>query len=187
MLIPFPYPLVITVATGGPSWTDVLTAIGTGVLALFAIITAIVAGRALRAQSEQLKIERGERSREADERRRAQAVQVFITQVKATRGPGPGEEPHEVVTAWLHNTSRQPVFDVCFRWRHGAALSLSFHRVEPLLPTTEVMEEETVPSGVLSRDFGATAHFRDRAGLWWRVHPDGRLDGPAEGKAPDDW
>lgn len=57
---------------GGPNWADILTAVGTAVLAVFAIVTAFVAGRALRAQSRQLQVELRERSREAEERRRAQ-------------------------------------------------------------------------------------------------------------------
>jgi hypothetical protein len=106
---------MVAIPAGGPNWADGVTAIATAILAGGATATAVYARRAFLAQSCQLKIEQWERNREAEERRTAQAVQVFIVQVLAMRAvPGQGD-PREVVTAQVHNTSRQPVFDLCFR------------------------------------------------------------------------
>jgi hypothetical protein len=43
---------MVIASAGGPSWTDILTAIGTVVLAVFAIFTTCYARKALREQSE---------------------------------------------------------------------------------------------------------------------------------------
>jgi hypothetical protein len=69
---------------GGPSWADIVTAVGTALLALFAIATTGFAAAAFGAQSSQLRSEQGERLREAEERRRAQAVQVYVWQTPPT-------------------------------------------------------------------------------------------------------
>jgi hypothetical protein len=41
-------------AAAGPGWTDILTAIGTAVLAVFAIVTAVYARKAFLKQSQEV-------------------------------------------------------------------------------------------------------------------------------------
>jgi hypothetical protein len=109
------------------------TAVATGVLAIFAAVTAVFARRAFNKQSEQLKDQQEvnreqvgvlrlqsddlkeslvERKREADERRRAQAETVDVTWAakKSTRGDERWPDMKSLVT--VTNGSRRPIRDV---------------------------------------------------------------------------
>ena len=96
--------------------TEQITAVTNVVLAAFAIITAVVAGLAWRAQSRQLRGELAERKREEDERRREQAVQVYVwvEPPKVTRSVN--KPPETTVMAHVCNTSPQPVYGLETAW-----------------------------------------------------------------------
>src|SRR5215469_16222299 len=130
-----------------------LTAIGTFVLAVFAVVTAWYARKAFAKQSQELELVRvqlddqrkasaaqaeelrqaaADREREAQERHRAQAVQVYLWE---TFDPDSAQ-----VVAHVRNTSRQPVYDLRLAWfpdpGTGTAKKLAT-RVGDLLPDGE--------------------------------------------------
>lgn len=165
--------MVIILPAGGPGWTDIVTAAATGALALLTFLTAVFAGFALKAQSRQLRIEQGERKREAKERREAQAVQVYVWQkVDPAAQPVAGSAGGKVVQATLVNSSKQPVYEVKIGWMTDGVLRDITFREEPLKPD----EEQSAIAGVAwDDDPMAIAFFRDRAGLSWSTYADGRL------------
>src|SRR6266851_1772835 len=101
-----------------PAW---IAAIATAVIAVGVTVLAGLAGNALGARSRQVADQRELISQLAealtlqvkdlrlsmDERRRAQACQVFI---ELTRPGGPATPPTGQVTATVHNNSQQPVY-----------------------------------------------------------------------------
>lgn len=161
-----------------------LTAVATVVLAVFAIITAIVAGCAFWVQSRQLEAELGERSREAEERRREQAVQVYVWQDPPAIASAVEAAVEVRVTAHVRNASQQPVYEVRFAWLlQGVPYGAGSVRAAPLMPGEEEANPAVVPLGPgadpLSpkpADIIAEVVFRDRAGLWWRSCADGWLE-----------
>jgi hypothetical protein len=156
-----------------------LLAVATVVLAVFAIATAIVAGRAFRAQSRQLAVELGERSREAEERRRAQAVQVYVWQTPPKTTHALGSPASSTVEAVLVNSSQQPIFGVKTRFMRvnsGVFWGGITIREAPLLPSEQDHAGASIPVGQVVDDLVAVAFFRDRAGIEWATYADGRLN-----------
>ncbi len=102
-----------------PAW---IAAIATAVIAVGVTVLAGLAGNALGARSRQVADQRELISQLAealtlqvkdlrlsmDERRRAQACQVFI---ELTRFGGPATPPTGQITATVQNNSQQPVYD----------------------------------------------------------------------------
>jgi hypothetical protein len=70
-----------------------ITAIATGLLAVFAIITTGFAYVAFQAQSEQVSILKDQEERAAEERRRGQAARVYLTEQTS---PGQAAIPDSV-------------------------------------------------------------------------------------------
>jgi hypothetical protein len=172
------YPAHGHIAGRGPNWADILTAVGTAVLAVFAIVTTIVAGRALRAQSRQLQVELRERSREAEERRRAQAVQVYVWQTPPNTRHAIGKTSEKFVRAVLVNSSEQPVFAVQIAFMRKDSEVFWQGRVireAPLLPGGRDEAVASIPVDEDVDDLVAVAFFRDRAGVSWATYADGRL------------
>src|SRR5690349_12417551 len=99
-------------------FAEQFTAGANAVLAVFAIVTAVLAGLAYRAQYRQLKDQLQESKRQSAERRSAQAVMVYMweTRSRTTRLNG---EVQGTVYAFARNTSDQPVYDLRFRWHNG--------------------------------------------------------------------
>jgi hypothetical protein len=102
-----------------PTW---LTAIFTGVLGLFAVVTAWYARKAFLAQSTELAALHKDRRRDVLDRHRSRAALVYAT---AEFDPGlhvrPGSDliaiPREAgVDLTVHNTGTQPVYDVRVHW-----------------------------------------------------------------------
>lgn len=152
-----------------PTW---LTAIFTGVLALFAFATAFLAWRAFRAQSEELNLLREDRWRDTLERRRAQAALVYVTFV--------GNDP---MLATVHNTGQQPVYDVRVHWvQPGKGSQLGGSQVGEadvlgtLAPAATGESARAVPEGEPAGHFVPVVYFRDAAGQPWTVMPDGLLE-----------
>jgi hypothetical protein len=193
-----------------PTW---IAAIATAVLAVGVIVAAGLARKALSAHLRQLGTQHELTAQLAaaielqsqhlrlalDERRRAQAFQVFIELNRrpaalAAPDPEPAEPDPESggpdpagaapvswqVVATVHNNSQQPVYDVYVIWLLGTT---RLGRPDPaarLLPGHEVTFErgpDSAAPGSPVDPAGLTAFltFRDTAGVRWTVREDGTL------------
>jgi hypothetical protein len=142
-----------------------ITAVATSVLAFFAIVTAVFAILAFRKQSAEVGMLQEDWQREARERRRAQAAQVFTW--IGERPVRDGEAPRPA--ACVRNTSRQPVYDISVGW---GSSGVGTWRV--LLPD----EENAIPgagSSVADGTVPILIEFRDAAGVRWRATSHGEL------------
>jgi hypothetical protein len=167
-----------------------LAALATLALAVLALATAILAGLALRKQFREVAILVAENKRQAGERRRAQASQVFIS-AEPYRPNDAGTV--SVISVSVSNTSLQPIYDVYLLW-HGETgewigmgdpvdlrvlLPGEKHdwgtSIEPSLPIRRVLMDPYL--------IGAAITFRDAAGVHWQLGTDGQL---AEILAPGD-
>jgi hypothetical protein len=169
-----------------------LTAIGTVVLALFAVVTAWYARNAfreqskevraieqqvkdgrevakqqaalLKIQSDQLKLQQRQFDEDQASRRRVQAAQVFILIDSADR-----LQAQATLTAIAHNTSSQPVYDLWVQWRTDDAEFGTPEARPQLLPRAAESFKQiwTVDAGISGTD--VSLDFRDAAGLRWRT------------------
>ena len=95
----------------GPSAAIVqgwITAIATLVLAVFAIVTAILATLAYRKQSKEVRTLVKQYDRDVADRHRAQASQVFVLANPYIREG----EPVSSIEVTVKNTSQQPIYDL---------------------------------------------------------------------------
>ena len=170
-----------------PTW---IAAIATVALAVGVIVAAVVARKALSAHARQLAAQheltrqlaeamdlQAQNLRVAlDERRRAQACQVFIDLKRAG-------EPGDAVAATVHNNSQQPIYDLYVIWLLG---TVRLGRPDPavrLLPGEQICFERSAESadGEAAADatdpdaLTAFLTFRDTAGIRWTVREDGTL------------
>jgi hypothetical protein len=184
-----------------PTW---IVAIATAVIAIGVIVAAGLVGKALSARSRQLAdqselvsqfaevldLQAKDLRLSIDQRRRAQACQVFID---LTRFPGPptprpgaaaprpdSAAPPHGVTATVRNNSQQPVYDLYVIWQLGTVRMGRPDRAARLLPGHEVcFERAPEPSAADSEDdpaaLSAFLTFRDAAGTRWTVREDGTL------------
>src|SRR5579859_7942599 len=183
-----------------PAW---ITAIATAALAGSVIVALCIGGRSVRRRARPLTGQRDltadlaeavallskDLRQSADERRRAQASQVFIeldrgAETKATEWR---------VRATVRNTSQQPVYDLYVIWLLGTTRAGKPDRAARLLPGREVcFERGPAPDGSDEPiDPGALAAFltfRDTAGIRWTVREDGTFsDIPApDPRSPHD-
>jgi hypothetical protein len=169
------------------------TAVATGLLALFAVFTAWYARKAFREQSKEVGLlqqqghaQQGEQERQAEERRREQAARVYVTtKFLAGHEASAGDEfvagrgaQASAVTATVHNTSGQPVYDVRVHWwnaNHGAQADHA-ELLGAIGPGQDRRTDRQVPDGHGAANYIPVAYFRDAAGLGWTVLPDGHLD-----------
>jgi hypothetical protein len=170
-----------------PAWGDIptwLTAAFTGLLAVFAIITAWFAREAFRQQSAEVNALLEDRKREAEERRRAQASMVFVWYVRSTVA-AVGHPAVDKVTMHLRNTSDQPIYYVRFAWPgfDGGGLTI---REQPLMPGDQDADFRTIEVGVNPTPVGAVI-FHDRNDVWWRAHPGGKLVDRGKHKSAPEW
>jgi hypothetical protein len=175
-----------------------LTAIGTIVLAVFAVFTAWYArkafreqsrevaaieqqvkdeqevtrqqGELLKVQSDQLELQRRQFERDQAARRRAQAAQVFIMIGRVENVSG-----QITVMSNAHNTSQLPVYDLWVQWRSslgefGTAAVVPQFSPGDIRPFPGVWTQGTRPSG-----FDVSLDFRDAAGVRWRTTSRGIL------------
>jgi len=147
-------------ATDVPGW---ITAAGTAILAIFAIVTAIYAIRAFRKQSREVAILAEQNDRDIAEREQAQAARVY-TGVEDTR------------PLWAHpyakNGSDFPVYDAQL-WQAGPG------------GLSDPDDSRMIPPGGLARDRRDISYldaldntvltFRDAAGARWIRMPDGTI------------
>jgi hypothetical protein len=141
-----------------------LTAVATAALALFAFLTAVYAIRAFRKQSKEVGLLMGQAAREAEERRKAQAAQVFVTIGGLT--------PDMAELVRMVNSSDQPIYDLVASWVDGAELQ----RVPHLMPGEVNPFSAALPAG--AGPWVVQLEFHDAAGLSWRRTSGGGLTGP---------
>lgn len=129
----------------------------------------------LSLQTDELKESLGQRRREAEERRRAQAAMIFLNQVPApkpiefgTKG-GNAAAPKDLVT--VVNSSGLPIYDAEAHWPAMSAQdNPGSHLFGTIMP--DAKPERLVPKGA-----HASLWFRDAAGVKWVLKLNGHLDG----------
>jgi len=169
-----------------PTW---IAAIATAVLAVGVIVAAGLARKALSAHLRQLSAQHELTAQLAeamelqsqhlrlalDERRRAQACQVFIELNRRPETPVSWQ-----VAATVHNSSQQPVYDVYVIWLLGTTRLGRPDPVPRLLPGCDVTFERGPDSAAPGNPVDPAAltaflTFRDTAGVRWTVREDGTL------------
>lgn len=139
--------------------------------------------RVLKLQAEELRQVSADRDRDATETRRTQAVQVYMSHTLAHAEVDGEVLPGMTVEAYVRSTSPQPIYDLRVEWEVfafdvGATTAETWLDEAPLLPGAMASARVPVPHDLLANadDVTAVATFRDRAGVWWRTRPDGRLE-----------
>jgi hypothetical protein len=168
-----------------PTW---IAAIATVVLAVGVIVAAVIARKALSAHVRQLAAQheltrqlaeamelQSQNLRTAlEERRRAQACQVFI-ELKRASTPG------QPVAATVHNNSQQPIYDLYVIWLLGTTRMGRPDAALRLMPGQQVcFARSAEPAGEESQvadpdALTAFLTFRDSAGIRWTVREDGTM------------
>jgi hypothetical protein len=158
--------------TEGSSWTTLapgwITASATVVLAVFAIVTAVVAYKAFGKQSKEVGILVKQNEREDRERRRAQAAQVFTGSPQTT-------ERRLGIVPYARNVSDLPVYDAQFWYYDYEGLSEP-DRLGVILPGKRIYGRGNRIFS--SRDYALSEvilTFSDAAGFRWIRMPDGLL------------
>jgi len=169
-----------------PTW---IAAIATAVLGVSLIVAIWLARSALGARSGQPTAQRELAAeltetlaalskhlrQSADERRRAQACQVFIELDRATTAAADWR-----VCATVHNASQQPVYDLYVIWLLGTTRMGKPDRAARLLPGQQCSFErgpelEAKDNPADPDALAAFLTFRDAAGVRWTVREDGTL------------
>jgi len=183
------YPACVLAASDplvAPTWA---TAIATIVLAAGAIVTAMLAFLAFGKQTKELTIlqsqakdDREDRLREAAERRRERGSMVYMT-VAFDEGVRANLElavlpRNPSVTATVHNSGRQPVYDVRLHWvdADSGVQAGAEDVLGTISPLNKVAAKRTLPEGTGELPVIPVAHFRDAAGIRWTLLDDGELD-----------
>jgi hypothetical protein len=171
-----------------PTW---IAAIATVVLAIGVLAGAVFARKALSAHVRQLAAQHDLTRRLAEavelqsqnlrmaleERRRAQACQVFIELKRTTAPKGAGR-----VAATVHNSSQQPIYDLYVIWLLGTTRMGKPDPAARLLPGQQVCFERSpgqahvgAPDSAAASAESLTAFltFRDTTGIRWTVREDG--------------
>lgn len=165
-----------------PTWT---AAIATVVLAIGVLVAAVIAHKALGAHTRQLaaqneltkqlaeavELQSQNLRMELEERRRAQACQVFIELKRTT-----------VVAATVHNNSQQPIYDLYVIWLLGTTRMGRPDPAARLQPgqqvcferSPEANDDDAADSPAASTEsLTAFLTFRDTTGIRWTVREDG--------------
>jgi hypothetical protein len=190
-----------------PTW---IAAIATVVLAVCVLVAAVVARKALGAHARQLAAQHELTKQLADaielqsqnlrlaleERRRAQACQVFI-ELKRTSEAEVSERVGRVA-ATVHNNSQQPIYDLYVIWLLGTTRMGKPDPAARLLPGQQVCFERNpepadgdAPDSPAASAESLTAFltFRDTAGIRWTVREDGTfsdISSASDVRAPHD-
>lgn len=159
-----------------------ITAIATVVLALGAIITAWFAIKAFRKQTQEVALLQQQAERDINQRRRAQASQVFLeVRSLTTKEFVESGDPPEPYGASAHNLSSLPVYQLSIIWtgwykpgRDPIGL-ISASELQPL--ANRLMPGKTTAARHTPEN--AVPHpwlvFRDAAGVEWLTDTDGHL------------
>lgn len=141
-----------------------LTAIGTIVLAVFAVVTALYARKAFQKQSQEVGLLLEQNKRDADERRRGQAARVFLGAPFGTGLP---------IRPYARNASDFPIYDAQV-WYVGANSITGTENLGNIMPG-ETRDAERA----FRRDYPGEAlkhtylTFRDAESLCWIRAPGG--------------
>jgi len=140
----------------------ILTAIATVILAVGAIVTAVLAYLAFRRQSQEVGILIEQNKRDIDERRRSQAVRVFV---------GAPQGLTNDMAMFARNASEFPVYDAEIWFLQGGGLSPG-DKLGTIMPGSQ---KDVRKRG--RRDAVATAvlTFRDAEAVRWIRLPDGAV------------
>ena len=147
-----------------------LTAVATAALAVLALAAAILASLAFSKQSQEVAILLKQSERDAADRRKAQAAQIFI----AT--PPDSERPD---TPYAHNASNLPIYEAKFWYSGQYSLSGYGNPASAASDLGTIKPGEAKGPNLRYADEWALAHtiltFRDAAGVHWTRMPDGTL------------
>jgi hypothetical protein len=176
------------------------TAAATGVLALFAVVTAWYARKAFTEQSREVRllqrqadVQQGELDRTADERRRAQAICVYLTGV-----PRLPDHTHPQVNSVkfntrppavdveVHNTSTQPIYGAKIHWidLDSEVQVGDVDRIGVVGPGSYKYTSRSVPNGVHPYRLCPILAFRDASEQRWTRTRAGHL-APIDAALPD--
>jgi hypothetical protein len=150
-----------------------ITAIATTALAAFAVVTAVFALLAYRKQAQEVGLLMKQSERDAAERRRAQAAQVFI---------GVSREPGSQAGPYAANASDFPIVEAQFWCWRGSGLSAP-DDLGMIMPG-----EQIGASPGFSADYALASvllTFRDALGVRWIRTPDGLLIEQGHGTTGD--
>ncbi|GIH21352.1 hypothetical protein [Rugosimonospora africana] len=179
--------------------TDQLQGWGTAIGALIAagaLVAAMVAYRAQsrqlrhqqkqiadqqelnRQQSEVLALQARDLGESLAERRRAQAVRVFMY---ASHSRGVDDQDRWTFSATLKNASDYPIRGIVVRWHRGTAAwgePMESPWLPPGAPAAQFSREMDRREGgdLTPAAIGAVIEFRDAAGVRWRITPSGGLE-----------
>jgi hypothetical protein len=146
-----------------------VTAIATGVLAFFALVTSFFAWRAFTKQSTEVALLQEQAERDAQQRRRAQASQVF-TWVEIL----PDKKTSQGLT-WtairIRNSSEQPVYDLSISWKEAERVA----GLPVLMPGGEKALQHGLPDEVINGSTPVSLELRDSAGICWQMNSWGKL------------
>ena len=134
----------------------------------------------LALQAAELHESLGERKREAEQRRSAQAARVFMSQKIGIvfRQEDDDEPEYFDVSVTVVNTSDRPVYDTALHWHRGSESFDDLFVGEPLgtiMPGEERSSWRHFPPDTNMAISGAVLTFRDAAGARWMHRPDGTL------------
>ena len=131
----------------------------------------------LELQATELRESLGQRKRDAEEQRRAQASKVFISQRDSTMVFPTGRRSGPAIAATVVNSSDQPIYDAELYWRRGSAGhgDPNPEILSAVMPGAEIIKGRSFPKGTNLDVSGAVLRFRDAAGIRWIRRPDGGL------------
>jgi hypothetical protein len=155
-----------------------LTAVFTAILGVGAIVTGILAGLAFRKQAQEVGLLLEQNKRDAEERRRAQAAQVFTGTPQRTR-EDTGLRPY------VMNASDSPVYDARL-WRADSDGLPEPDDLGVIMPRENISSDRGPIYG--TRDtalWDAILTFTDAAGYRWIRMPDGALTEQSRATAPE--
>lgn len=170
-----------------------ITAVATVVLAVGAIVSALFAFLAFRKQAEEVRSQRIEIQRNAWDRRRAQAAQIFLKIIwdqPPSKVPAEANQPRADPMTWrfiatIHNLSNLPIYDIGAFWKIGGTIFGRRHGTQAVLAPSDSSESTfihtydklTLGRGAFTESELAevTFSFRDAAGVRWQTNAKGNL------------
>jgi hypothetical protein len=132
-------------------------------------------------QVQELRESLKERQDDRKQRRRAQASLVYLTQARSSGGVAPslGAPPSPPsISAVVHNTSHQPVYDVRVHWVDSAtgAQSGAENNLGTIPPGDDKRASRQFDDVAATERFTSVVYFRDAMTVPWTVLADGHLD-----------
>jgi len=153
--------------TAVATWIGALVTLG---LLIGAGFTVYYARKAFREQSREIAFLEQQAERDVQQRRRAQAAQVYIFIPSGQQMEAAAE-----LTARIHNASQQPVYDLTMTWHEGQNQLGDPKFRDRLMPDESLPFSPTAATGSSTDSIGVTVEFRDAAGVCWRATDRGGL------------